>query len=254
GEHGAYASANAYLDGLAENRRARGLAATSVVWGIWDPEDGGGMAANLVKEQLLGRGIPFMSPAMALSALQQVLDHHQTVVLAAAVDWDRFAPVFTSVRPSPLMADLPEVSRIRSAQTAPAADDGEAGSSLRRRLREAAPTERDRLLVDLVRAQAASVLGHDSPSAVDPDRAFRELGFDSLTAVEIRNRLNTATGLRLPPTVIFDYSSAAALARHVRDELLGAQATAPVPVDLSAHLPTDDDPIAIVAMSCRYPG
>ncbi|MGC5346989.1 type I polyketide synthase [Streptomyces sp. DT171] len=252
-DHGAYASANAYLDALAENRRSRGLAATSVVWGIWDPRDGGGMAANLVEEQLAGRGIPFMSPEVALTAFQQVMDHDETVVLVTAVDWDRFAPVFTSARPSPLIGDLPEVRRALDAEAAPGQDD-RASSTLRDRLLALTAPDRDRLLVDLVRDRAAAVLGHDSPDAVAPDRAFRDLGFDSLTAVEMRNRLNTATGLRLPVTVLFDYASATLMARHLRRELLGEETAAPAPAPVPAAPAAPDDPIAIVAMSCRYPG
>ncbi|MRH92287.1 SDR family NAD(P)-dependent oxidoreductase [Nocardia sp. SYP-A9097] len=249
--HGAYAAANAYLDGLAENRRARGLSGTSIVWGIWDPAEGGGMAANLAEAQLRGRGIPFMPPAVALGALGRVLDNDDTVILVAAVDWDRFAPVFTSVRPSPLITSLPEVRRILAAEDAPSADDG-AGATLRRRLREAAPADRDRLLIDLVRTHAARVLGHDSAAEVEPERAFRDLGFDSLTAVEMRNRLNTATGLRLPVTVIFDYSSATALARRLGELALGAATDTSEPLPLVTV--DDRDPIVIIGMACRYPG
>ncbi|BBC30134.1 Polyketide synthase [Streptomyces graminofaciens] len=255
GDHGAYASANAYLDALADRRRARGRTATSVVWGIWDPEGGAGMAANLVEEQLRSRGIPFMAPQVALTGLQQVLTDDETVVLVTAVDWDRFAPVFTSARPSPLIADLPEVRRALAEETAPGKDGDETASTLRDRIADLTPADRDRLLTDLVRGHAAGVLGHGSADAIAPERAFRELGFDSLTAVEMRNRLNAATGLRLPLTVLFDYASAAALARHLREELLGPDTAAPALPAVPAHVRADaDDPIAIVGMSCRYPG
>ncbi|WBB80351.1 SDR family NAD(P)-dependent oxidoreductase [Micromonospora sp. WMMD882] len=249
-EHGAYAAANAYLDGLAEHRRSRGLTATSIIWGIWDPAEGGGMAANLVEGQLRERGVPFMSPAVALTGLQQALDHDDTVVVVSAVDWDRFAPVFTSVRPSPFIADLPEVRRVLAGTDEPAEDDDGVGAALRRRLR--ADADPDRLLTDLVRAHAAGVLGHDSAVDVDPDRAFRDLGFDSLTAVEMRNRLTAATGLRLPVTVVFDHPSVTALARHLGESLLGAAPAAPVAV--TATVATDEDPVVIVSMACRYPG
>ncbi|MGW0824747.1 type I polyketide synthase [Streptomyces sp. NPDC002845] len=254
-DHGAYASANAYLDALADRRRARGRTATSVVWGIWDPEGGAGMAANLVEEQLRSRGIPFMAPQVALSGLQQVLTDDETVVLVTAVDWDRFAPVFTSARPSPLIGDLPEVRRALAEETAPSQDGDDTASSLRDRIADLPPADRDRLLTDLVRGHAAGVLGHGSADAIAPERAFRELGFDSLTAVEMRNRLNAATGLRLPLTVLFDYASATALARHLREELLGPDTAAPALPAVPAQVRADaDDPIAIVAMSCRYPG
>ncbi|MFD7639740.1 type I polyketide synthase [Kitasatospora sp. NPDC059795] len=256
--HGAYAAANAYLDGLAEDRRSRGLAATSVVWGIWSPEGGaGGMAAELAEETLRGHGVLFMPPAVAITGLQQVLDHDETVVVVADIDWDRFATVFTSARPSPLIGELPEVRAALAAEP----ETGGTGSqgtpsALRDRLEPLPAAERTRVLVDLVRTHAAAVLGHDSPDAVAPGRAFRDLGFDSLTAVDMRNRLNTATGLRLPVTVVFDYSSATALARRVETGLLG---TAEEPTTVrqpptAAPAAEDDDPIVIVSMSCRYPG
>ncbi|MFD4509060.1 type I polyketide synthase [Streptomyces sp. NPDC058457] len=251
-DHGAYAAANAYLDGLAENRRARGLGATSVVWGIWAPQDGKGMAANLAEQQLRGRGIPFMRPALAIEGFQQVLDRDETVIVVAAVDWDRFAPVFTSARPSALISDLPDVRAALAGQDADSAAQDQAGSPLPARLRAIPAAEQREFLADLVRTQAAAVLGHDSGAAIEPGRAFRELGFDSLTAVDLRGRLNAATGLRLPVTVVFDYSSAITLADHLRDELLGTAATPAAPVAVT--VPAGDDPIVIVAASCRYPG
>ncbi|MER5495204.1 type I polyketide synthase [Streptomyces sp. NPDC002490] len=252
-DHGAYAAANAYLDGLAENRRSRGLAATSVVWGIWNPEDGVGMAAALVEETLRGHGVLFMPPAVAITGLQQVLDHDETVVLVADIDWDRFAAVFTSARPSPLIAELPEVRRALAADQG--ADPEGTPSALADRLRPLPAAERTRVLVELVRTEAAAVLGHGSSDDVISGRAFRDLGFDSLTAVDLRNRLNAATGLRLPVTVVFDHSSASALARHLETGLLGAtdEEPAPAPPPIPAAS-ADDDPIVIVAMSCRYPG
>ncbi|UED87989.1 type I polyketide synthase [Streptomyces profundus] len=251
-DHGAYAAANAYLDGLAEHRRARGLRATSVVWGIWAPQDGKGMAANLAEEQLRGRGIPFMRPALAIEGFQQVLDRDETVVVVAAVDWDRFAPVFTSARPSALISELPEVRAALTDQNTAGATEDEATSPLLERLRALPATERRELLADLVRTQAAAVLGHESAADIESGRAFRELGFDSLTAVDLRGRLNAVTGLRLPATVVFDYPSATALADHLRDELLGTATTSAAPVP--AAVPAGDDPIVIVAASCRYPG
>ncbi|MFD8938973.1 type I polyketide synthase [Streptomyces sp. NPDC059578] len=254
--HGAYAAANAYLDGLAEDRRGRGLAATSVVWGIWNPEGGAGMAAELVEENLRGHGVLFMPPAVAITGLQQVLDHDETVVVVADIDWDRFATVFTAARPSPLIGELPEVRTALAAEPATTGTGAEeTTSALRDRLEPLPAAERTRVLVDLVRTHAAAVLGHDSPDAVAPGRAFRDLGFDSLTAVDMRNRLNTATGLRLPVTVVFDYVSANALARHLETGLVGAaEEPATVRQPPSAEPAADDDPVVIVSMSCRYPG
>ncbi|MFJ5920978.1 type I polyketide synthase [Kitasatospora sp. NPDC092948] len=255
--HGAYAAANAYLDGLAEDRRSRGLAATSVVWGIWSPEGGaGGMAAELAEDTLRGHGVLFMPPAVAITGLQQVLDHDETVVVVADIDWDRFATVFTAARPSPLIGELPEVRAALAAEPETGGTGaGGTPSALRDRLAPLPAAERTRVLVDLVRTHAAAVLGHDSPDAVAPGRAFRDLGFDSLTAVDMRNRLNTATGLRLPVTVVFDYSSATALARRLETGLLGAaEEPATVRQPPAAAPAVDDDPVVIVSMSCRYPG
>ncbi|KOT27785.1 polyketide synthase, partial [Streptomyces caelestis] len=252
--HGAYAAANAHLDALAENRRVRGLTATSVVWGIWSPEDGGGMAAALAEDQLRSQGVVFMPPAICFTALRQVLDHDETLTLVADIDWDRFATVFTTGRPSPLIAGVPEARAALGPVTNPAHDDvAPATGSLRDRLRDLPGPERERVLTDLVRTEAAAVLGHDTDDSIAPERAFRDLGFDSLTAVEMRNRLTAVTGLRLPVTVVFDYSSPGALARHLRAELLGDGASARIaPVTRTAA--ADDDPVVIVAMSCRYPG
>jgi acyl transferase domain-containing protein len=214
GEHGAYAAANAYLDGLAENRRARGLPARSVVWGIWDPKEGGGMAAGLVEDQLRSRGIPFMDPAVAIKAFHRVLGGDRAVQVVADVDWERFAPVFTLARPSPLLRTLPEVRAVLRDDEATGAPDG-GDSSLRQRLEAARPAERAQALDELVRSRIAAVLKYSGPDRVDPGRALRELGFDSLTAVELRNRLRDATGLRLPVTVVFDHPNATALAEHI---------------------------------------
>ncbi|MEE1824856.1 type I polyketide synthase, partial [Streptomyces sp. BE20] len=250
-DHGAYAAANAYLDALAEHRRGRGLAATSIVWGIWSAA-GGGLATTELERQLMERGIPFLDPRLALAGLQRVLDDDETTVLVADVDWARFVPVFTSVRPSPLIAEIPEVRALAEAAEAERGEDGEAGAALRRALRGQSDAEVDRILLELVRRHAADVLGHDSVDAVTPTRAFRELGFDSLIAVELRNRLNAATGLRLRTTVVFDHSSAQALATALRGELLLDRAR---PEPASAGTAGDpDEPIAIVSMSCRFPG
>ncbi|QBI54872.1 type I polyketide synthase [Streptomonospora litoralis] len=220
GEHGAYASANAYLDGLADSRRGRGLPGRSVVWGIWAPRDGGGMAAGLAEEQLRSRGIPFMDPAAALEGFHRVLDDDRAVEVLAEVDWESFAPVFTMARPSPLLETIPEAE---SALRRDREEAGEAGeSSLAERLAGMRPVDRARALSELVRSRIAAVLDYAGPDEVDPDRALRELGFDSLTAVDLRNRLTTATGLRLPVTVVFDHPNAAALATHIGGLLLPA--------------------------------
>nr|WP_308426780.1 SDR family NAD(P)-dependent oxidoreductase [Streptomyces xantholiticus] len=243
---GAYSAANAYLDALAEHRRARGRTALAVSWGGW--AEGGMAGVGNGEEMLRRRGLPPMQPALAISALQQALADGETTLTVADFDWERFIGPFTVARPSALLSDVPEA---RHALEAPVPRGAEAGNSLAAKLAGLPAGEQDRTLVDLVRTHAAAVLGHDGATAVEPGRAFNDLGFDSLTAVELRNKLMADTGLKLPTTLVFDYPNATALARFLRAELLGSQTAAPQEQHAGA---ADDDPIAIVAMSCRLPG
>ncbi|MEV4054640.1 SDR family NAD(P)-dependent oxidoreductase [Amycolatopsis sp. NPDC049688] len=234
GAHGAYAAANAHLDALAERRRARGETATSVAWGVWDADEG------VDRARLAAEGVPPLDPELALTALGRALDHDDTTVLVADVDWTRFAPAFAAARPRPLLAEIPEAAE----ETAPAP------SGFAARLAGLSTPDAHRVLTDLVRAQAAAVLGHASPAAVDVGRAFSELGFDSLTAVELRTRLATATGLRLPATLVFDHPTVTVLAAFL-GELLGTGG------ETAEHPPATagaDEPIAIVGIGCRFPG
>ncbi|MFD7668474.1 type I polyketide synthase [Streptomyces sp. NPDC059788] len=244
-----YAAANAFLDALAECRRARGLPATSVAWGLWG---GGGMGGGSTGEQLRRLGLRVMEPALGIRGLAQAVDGGDTAVTVVDVDWERFVPTFTLRRPSPLIASLPEVRQLLAAEAAPDQTPVARGE-LGQRLAGMPRTEQDRLLTDLVRAEAAAVLGYSTTDAVEPGRAFKELGFDSVTAVELRNRLNTATGLQLPATVVFDYPAAAALADYLRGELLGIRTDT---TDAAPAVPAAafDEPIAIVGMGCRLPG
>ncbi|MCP3803744.1 SDR family NAD(P)-dependent oxidoreductase [Allokutzneria sp. A3M-2-11 16] len=215
----AYAAANAHLDALAENRRARGLTATSVAWGAWA---GGGMAAGEQAKRYLGRiGMRAMPASLALTALRQAVEHDDVTVSVADMDWKRFVPSYSAGRHRPFLEEFTDVE--------PSAE----------------PVARSRSeLLELVRANAATVLGLASSEEIPPGRAFREVGFDSVTAVDLRDRLSTALGTRLPVTVVFDHPSPAALADH----LVGS-VPAPEPV-----LSATTEPIAIVAMSCRLPG
>ena len=204
-----YAAANAYLDALAGQRRSKGLAATSVAWGPWD---GGGMAAGDGGDQLRRRGLGLLDPGRAVQALGQSLDGGDDLITVADVDWARFAPAFTLRRPSPLLQGLPDAARALADAEPPAAD---AASTLAERLVGLSRAEQDQVLTDLVRAEAAAVLGYPSADAVGAGRAFSELGFDSLTAVELRNRLAAATGMRLPATLIFDHPFPAAVSAYL---------------------------------------
>ncbi|MFF7756266.1 type I polyketide synthase, partial [Streptomyces sp. NPDC007971] len=252
----AYSAANAYLDALTEHRVARGLPATAVAWGPWA---GGGMADDEAQRQLSRRGLPALPPELAVGALADTVGGGTASTVVVNVDWERFAPAFTIGRPSPLLADLAE-ARDAIADRAEAANGSggsggseEEGAELRRRLAGLDVAKQKELVRGLVVAQAAAVLGHASAGAVDPDRAFRELGFDSLTAVELRNRLAADSGLTLPATVVFDYPSPAALAEHLLTAVLEPHGGSLPAADLAAPGVTDE-PIAIVAMACRYPG
>ncbi|MFB9414867.1 type I polyketide synthase, partial [Dactylosporangium matsuzakiense] len=248
GGQAAYAAANAVLDGIAQRRRAAGRAGTAVAWGPWG---GGGMvtAEEGTEEFLRRRGLRVLDPARALTALRGALALGEASVTVADVDWGRFAPGFTGSRPSPLLGDLPEVAALNAADD-PAALA--AAGSQRERLAGLSLAERTAVLLDLVRAEAAAALGHAAADAVDAEQAFRDLGFDSLTAVELRNRLNTATGLKLPATLLFDHPSATALAAHLAGEFGAGAADAPAVAEAVGA--RTDEAIAIVSMSCRFPG
>jgi NAD(P)-dependent dehydrogenase (short-subunit alcohol dehydrogenase family)/acyl carrier protein len=205
--NGAYAAASAFLDAMAEHRRALGLVATSVAWGSWDGE---GMAAGEAGELLSRRGMRPMAAESAVLALAQAVGRAETAVAVADVDWHRFAPAFTLARPSPLIAGIPDVQRaLRAAEPEPD------GTREVERLAGLSEAQRRRVVAELVYASVAAVLGHDSAASIDATRPFDELGFTSLTAVELRNSLVQATGLPLPATMIFDYPTPAVLAEHL---------------------------------------
>ncbi|TQF75171.1 SDR family NAD(P)-dependent oxidoreductase [Rhodococcus spelaei] len=216
---GNYAAANVFLDGLAEHRRAGGLAATSIAWGFWASNTG--MTGHLAGTDTarLGRvGLSPISTEQGLAMFDTAIVADRAAVVAAPLDQVALDTQITAGTLIPLLRGLvssarrrsmPELSRKREAV-------------LRERISVLADAERLPMLLGVVRDQMAVVLGHDGRDAIDPARNFRELGFDSLAAVEARNRLNTITGLRLPATLIFDHPTPATLARHILHELLGS--------------------------------
>ncbi|MFI2078589.1 type I polyketide synthase, partial [Streptomyces triculaminicus] len=254
GGQAAYSAANAHLDALAEARRARGLTATSVAWGPWAEA---GMLVDTVgtEDYLHRRGLTAMRPDLALSALARALDGDETTLTVAGVDWTRFAPTFTANRPSPLLAAIPEAAE----HTAPEDEEGDAVPAFVRQLAGKSLPERAHAVLDLVRSEASLVLGHAGSGPVGADRTFKELGFDSLTAVELRNRLTAATGLRLATSAVFDYPTVRVLADHLTgavsawETTAGSSATDAIATATAASASTDE-PIAIVGMSCRLPG
>ncbi|MFJ2715594.1 type I polyketide synthase [Streptomyces sp. NPDC087437] len=249
GVHAAYVAGNAYLSALAEQRRARGARATSIHWGKW-PDD---LERELADPHQIRRsGLEYLDPELALTALQRVMEDDETVIGLMDIDWDTYHDVFTAGRPSHLFDRIPEVARLLADRAAPAAT-ATATSGLAARLQGVSAAEQDRIALALVREETAAVLGHASADTVPERRAFRDIGFDSVTAVDLRNRLVAATGLTLPSTMVFDHPNAVALATFLKSTALGTTGTAG-DRPAAAVAGADDDPIVIVGMSCRFPG
>jgi len=244
-----YAAANAALDALAEYRRARGLPATSVAWGLWAQTSGLTDHLTAVDRSRLARnGLLALSTEDGLSLFDAAVHHPDATMVATRFDrgaLDRLASdgqLPTVLRG--LIRRRPQALPVASAGSATSSPDGD----LAGRLAAIAAPARLSVLQDLVRGQAATVLGHAAVDELEPDRAFRDLGFDSLTAVELRNRLGNVTGLRLPPTLVFDYPTPTALATYLLTELVPPQAPGSAALGeleqleaALAALPTEDE-------------
>jgi acyl carrier protein/short-subunit dehydrogenase len=210
---GNYAAGNAFLDALAHHRRARGLPATSVAWGRW--REVGGMAARLDADgqsRLARAGDSGLSARDGLALLDAALSRDEALLVPA---WLNLAAIGAADEVPALLRGL--VRERKPSAADPIQDSG--APALRERLASRSPAERERAIVEVVRRDVAAVLGYDAPEAIDPGHAFRELGFDSLLAVELRTRLSASTGLRLPATVIFNYPNPVALARHLVEQV-----------------------------------
>ncbi|MFB7086533.1 SDR family NAD(P)-dependent oxidoreductase [Streptomyces sp. NPDC056296] len=254
-----YAAANAFLDALAAHRRALGLPALSLAWGLWDATHGmGGTLGESDLARWTRAGIRPLTPDRGLALFDAAAGDHALRV-PAAVD-----PALLSeagAEPAALLRGLVRTRARRAATTTAAASNGGDWAARTAALPE---EERREAVLDLVRGTVAGVLGHTDPRRLDPKRAFKEIGFDSLAGVELRNRLNAATGLRLPATVVFDHPSP----QGVVDLVLSRLAPATAPATATALAPAAavagagepasraaaDEPIAIVGMACRYPG
>ncbi|HEY2061744.1 MAG TPA: SDR family NAD(P)-dependent oxidoreductase [Amycolatopsis sp.] len=240
-----YAAANAFLDALAHHRHAAGLPATALAWGLWDTDSGtGGMGGTLDhadRVRLARTGVTAISAEEGLAMLDAALAHPAPALVTARVDRAKLTDG----------PELPAVLRSlakprRRTQAAP-------GAQFAARLRGLPAGQRAAAVLELVRGHAAEVLGYAGSGPVEEDRAFRELGFDSLTSVDLRNRLGAATGTRLPTTVTFNHPTVRSLAKFVLDEVLGASEDVASSAAKSTS-DTDDDLIAIVGMGLRYPG
>ncbi|MEU4898970.1 type I polyketide synthase, partial [Streptomyces sp. NPDC021722] len=233
-----YAAANSFLDGLITHRRRHGLPGTSLAWGSWERTTG--LTRHLTRadhDRLARDGLRPLADAEGLALFDAALATDAGSVVTAAFD-------LVALRAAPV---TPTVLRGLVRKPRATASSDEAAGTWRDRLAGTTRQERERVAVDMVREQAAAVLGHADATAIGARQVFKDLGFDSLTAVEFRNRLSAATGLRLPATLIFDYPTCAAAAGL----LLGSAADTARP---RAAVAGDAEPIAIVGMACRLPG
>ncbi|MEV5721924.1 type I polyketide synthase, partial [Amycolatopsis mediterranei] len=238
-----YAAANAYIDALAHRRRAAGLPAVSLAWGLWAETTG--LTRNLGETEhgrLAGGGLRALTSAEGMALFDAGLASDEALLVPLHLDVAAVRARRDAV-PAMLRALAGRPGRRSVQDVAP-----DAGSLLQR-LAGLPEKERSQALVDLVRAEAAVVLRHANPDGIEPDRAFSELGYDSLTSVELRNRLTAASGVRLPATLLFDHPTPLAVAAYLKDELAGRRPAA-TPVAAVAA----DEPIAIVGMACRFPG
>ncbi|WP_374223120.1 type I polyketide synthase [Streptomyces sp. FH025] len=248
-----YAAANAFLDGLAHQRAALGLPATAVAWGLWD--QAGGMGGHLDETDLA---------RIARSGFRPVTEADGPALLDLAIGLDRPALVATPLdiaalrtqpgQAAPLFSGLvgtPDRSSARNSAvtTVPPAEQ----------LAGLGEEEQHRHVLELLLAEMAAVLGHADPSGLDTEQPFAGLGFDSLTSVELRNRLSTLTGIRLPATLVFDHPTPHTLAAYLRTELLATLsedgATARQEVDYAAEVRLADDirPAAEVVRTVEDP-
>ncbi|MGA8363767.1 MAG: SDR family NAD(P)-dependent oxidoreductase [Solirubrobacteraceae bacterium] len=244
---GNYAAANAFLDALAAHRRAKGLPGVSLGWGAWDQAAGmTGTLSESDRARFERIGIVPLSQEQGLELFD----------LARGVDVPLLLPVplqMTVLRGQAKAGMLPAI--LRGLVRTPIRQASDAGGSLARRLAGTPESEWESIVAELVGDHVAVVLGHASAEAIDPERAFKDLGFDSLAAVELRNRLGKATGLRLPSTLVFDHPTPTAVTEYVLASVEGPKAGAGNEVEVARRsFARSDEPIAIVGMSCRYPG
>jgi pimaricinolide synthase PimS1 len=238
---GNYAAANAFLDALAQRRAAAGLPALALAWGAWERESE--MTSRLGeadRARIARGGIEPLSDEDGLRAFDR----------ARGLGLPRLLPVRLDRAALRAAARAGELAPLLSGLVRAPARPARSGS-LVGRLAGVPQAQRQGAVTELVRTHVAAVLGHASAAAIDPDAAFKQLGFDSLATVELRNRLGQASGLRLPSTLVFDHPNTTAVAAFLLTEVEGGAAPAPAP----ARAPLDaGEPIAIVGMSCRYPG
>ncbi|OLM14049.1 Malonyl CoA-acyl carrier protein transacylase [Pseudonocardia sp. Ae505_Ps2] len=235
-----YAAGNAFLESLAARRRAAGQPATALAWGLWEQQAGmGGRLAEADLARMARVGTVALSDEEGLALFDRALAGDAPTLVPIRLD---LAAVRASGEVPALLREL-----VPRRATVPRTE-GLAG-----RIAGLPEKERAAAVLDEVRTHVADVLGHGAATAVDAARAFKDLGFDSLTGVELRNRLTASTGVRLPATVVFDHPTPEALAAHLLTELVGLRRGVPTAPTRRVATP-DDDAVAIVAAGCRFPG
>ncbi|MFI9588031.1 type I polyketide synthase [Streptomyces sp. NPDC052236] len=212
---GNYAAANAYLDALAQRRRSAGLPAVAMAWGLWADQDGmAGTLTDADRARMARTGLVPLSMEDGLALFDLALSAKPAMVVPARLD--RTALRGLGTRLPPVLRGLVPAADARVTPAAPVTG----ADSLAARLTELTGGERDRALLDLVCGHAAAVSGLDAAEVARSGRTFMQLGFDSLTLVELRNRLNSATGLRLSSAVVFNYPTPPEMAAHLAAELV----------------------------------
>jgi hypothetical protein len=214
---GNYAAGNAFLDGLASHRRAAGLPATSLAWGLWDGASGiSGHLSQADRARMARSGMGALTADEGLALFDTALAADDAVMVPMHVEG---AVLTDGADPGQVPGLLRGLLRAPGRQTAAPGQADSAAAALRERLASAAAADQDAIVLEMIIPHVAAVLGYSSPGLIKPKREFHELGFDSLTAIELRNLLNAATGLRLSATVTFDYPTPAILASHIRQEI-----------------------------------
>ncbi|MFF9772052.1 type I polyketide synthase, partial [Streptomyces sp. NPDC014636] len=245
---GSYAAANAFLDALAAYRRDRHLPGQSLAWGLWAQAsemtghlEGAGLTRvrrGGVQPLTTEQGLALFDAAAALGA---------PLAVPARLD---LSGLSRAGRPVPPLLRALAVGDVSVRPTAAvAAEPG----GLAARLAALSPADREQEVLQIVRAAAAVVLGHERAGDIDPQRAFRDMGIDSLTGLELRNRLSAETGLTLPATLVFDQPTPVEVVRYVVAEACGTTEAVAAPAVPAVRLGTDE-PVVIVGMGCRYPG
>ncbi|MFD4433685.1 SDR family NAD(P)-dependent oxidoreductase, partial [Nocardia sp. NPDC058497] len=238
-----YAAANVFLDSLAAHRHRLGLPATSLDYGMWARSTAlGAELSEDAVDWMRRQGYPPLTEADGLALFDSAIATDTAQLVALRIDpavlrtrGEQIPALVRAIAPIPVRRH----SRSRT------------GQAFAQKLAGLSDTARKSALLDLVRSVAADILGHASVDAVEPRQAFQQLGFDSLGAVEFRNKLNAATGLQLPATLLFDYPNAQIVAEFIDSRVTG---TGAVDELVTSRVRADDEPIAVVAMSCRYPG